>query len=64
MDQLVVVGRNKFNILNYTFKSPEGTYFDIPEGEKIVDADLFAGNLMVLTRDTEHLFLKKVAILE
>jgi pimeloyl-ACP methyl ester carboxylesterase len=62
--QVIVVGKNKFNIIDYQYKQPKGTYFDIPDDEKIKDAVMSNGNMMVLSKKDAHYFLKKVAILE
>ncbi|HOO31768.1 MAG TPA: hypothetical protein PK466_01440 [Thermotogota bacterium] len=62
--QIVVVGKNKFNLIDFQAGQAVGTYFDLPDGEKIIDAVSYNGNFMVLTRNEGNYFLKKVAILE
>ncbi len=63
-DRLIVAGRTKFNIIDYTYKKPEGTFFEIPRTEKLVDAEVFEGNLLVLVREGDSTYIKKMAIIE
>jgi len=63
-DKLIIAGRNKFNLIDYSYKKPEGATFDIPKTDKLIDADIFEGNIIVLVREGDSTFIKKLAILE
>ena len=63
-ERLIIVGRNKFNIINYSYKKPEGAFFEIPNTDKVLDASIFEGNLLVLVREGDSTFIKKMAIIK
>lgn len=63
-EKVIIVGRKKFNIINYEYKKPEGTYFDVPTNTRIIDGDIFEGNLLVLVREGDTTFIKKIGIIE
>jgi len=63
-DKLIIAGRNKFNIIDYSYKKPEGATFEIPKDDKMIDADIFEGNIIVLVREGDSSFIKKLAIME
>jgi len=63
-ERVIIVGRNKFNMINYSYKKPEGASFEIPNTDKVLDASIFEGNLLVLVREGDSTFLKKMAIME
>jgi hypothetical protein len=63
-EKIIVAGRNKFNIIDYSYKKPEGTFFEIPSTDKVLDVSIFEGHLLVLVREGDSTFLKKMAIME
>ena len=63
-NKLIVAGRTKFNVIDYSYKKPEGTFFEIPRAEKMIDAVFFEGNLLVLVKEGDSTYIKKMAIMQ
>jgi len=62
--ELIIAGRQKFNIIEYKDGKIFGSYFNLREGESMQDSVYYRGGILTLVKKNGEIYLEKVAIMK
>jgi len=62
-NHIIVCGRNKLVVYNFDSANPSGSYFNLEEGEVLIDAVYSGGKILMLIRNNDRVYIEKVTII-